>query len=284
MQSQLAYKPTFSCEFFPPADGEGFAQLTQVAERLHAALNLAYLSVTYGAGGSTQARTFAAVETLHQHPVGVAPHLTCIGSTVEGVKSLLEQYRQLGVDRIVALRGDLPSGSPMAGTFRHAVDLVRFIRREYGDAFHIEVAAYPEMHPQAVDFAKDVQHFKEKIEAGANAAITQYFYNADAYFHFVDECEKQQIDVPIVPGIMPITNYRQLRRFSDQCGAEIPRWIQRRLEGFHDDQKQELQEFGVEIVTSLCQRLLEQGCPGLHFYTMNRAAPTLAVWRNLYPA
>ncbi len=283
MQSQLAYKPSFSCEFFPPTEPEGFTQLKQVAARLHSAMDLAYLSVTYGAGGSTQARTLTAVETLHQNPVGIAPHLTCVGSTTEGITALLDKYQTLGVNRIVALRGDLPSGAYAPGKFRHAVDLVRFIREHYGNTFHIEVAAYPETHPQSANFENELRYFKEKISAGADAAITQYFYNAEAYFHFIDECEKFGIDLPIVPGIMPITNYKQLQRFSDLCGAEIPRWLRRRLENFGEDQKQALQDFGTEVVTNLCQRLLEQGCPGLHFYTMNRSGPTLAIWRNLKP-
>jgi methylenetetrahydrofolate reductase (NADPH) len=212
--------------------------------------------------------------------IEAAPHLTCIASTKESIRVLLEHYKSQGIQRIVALRGDLPSGMRVAGEFRYANELVEFIRTETGDHFHIEVAAYPEFHPQAASAERDLINFHRKIQAGANSAITQYFYNIDAYFSFIDSCEKFDIDIPVVPGIMPITNYSQLTRFSDLCGAEIPRWIRKRLEGFGDD-RASLRAFGLDIVTDMCQRLLEQGAPGLHFYTMNRAAPTLTIWDRL---
>jgi len=212
--------------------------------------------------------------------VDTAPHLSCIGSSRGQIRSLLQHYREQGIHRIVALRGDMPSGMRDQGEFRYANELVAFIRAETGTHFHIEVAAYPEFHPQAPNADSDLRNFKRKVEAGANAAITQYFFNADAYFSFVESCERMGVDIPIVPGIMPITNHTQLARFSDACGAEIPRWVRKRLEGFGDDLPS-IRAFGLEVVTRLCSRLLEQGAPGLHFYTMNQAAPTLKIWRNL---
>jgi methylenetetrahydrofolate reductase (NADPH) len=280
MQSQQHYSPIFSCEFFPPHDTEGMAKLRDTREEL-LRLQPAFYSVTYGAGGTTRDRTLATVQEIQQEGrVSAAPHLTCIGSTAVNIRALLDDYRAQGIHRIVALRGDLPSGMRQPGKFQHANELVAFIRAETGDHFHIEVAAYTEFHPQALDARQDLEQFRRKMEAGANSAITQYFYNPDAYFRFIDSCERLSLDVPIVPGIMPITNYKQLARFSDGCGAEIPRWIRKRLESFGED-LESLRAFGLDVVTELCRQLLEQGAPGLHFYTMNRATPTLAIWERL---
>jgi methylenetetrahydrofolate reductase (NADPH) len=280
MNSQQHYPQIFSCEFFPPHDDEGAKKLYRTQQEL-ARLHPAFFSVTYGAGGSTRNRTIETVLAIQLNgEIEAAPHLTCIASTKENIRVLLEHYKNQGIQRIVALRGDLPSGMRVAGEFRYANELVEFIRTETGDHFHIEVAAYPEFHPQAARAERDLINFRHKIQAGANSAITQYFYNIDAYFSFIDSCERLDIDVPIVPGIMPITNYSQLTRFSDLCGAEIPRWIRKRLEGFGDD-RASLRAFGLDVVTDMCQRLLEQGAPGLHFYTMNRAAPTLTIWDRL---
>lgn len=256
------------------------AQLRQTRTEL-LRLRPAFFSVTYGAGGSTRDRTIGTIlEIQHEGAVPAAPHLTCIGSTRENISAILKHYKSQGIRRIVALRGDLPSGTYIPGEFRYANELVAFIRAETGSHFHIEVAAYPELHPQSSSVDQDLLNFRRKVEAGANSAITQYFYNCDAYFNFIDSCEKLDIDLPIVPGIMPITNYKQLVRFSDTCGAEIPRWIRKRLESFGDDLAS-IRAFGLDVVTELCQRLLEQGAPGLHFYTMNRAGPTLAIWDQL---
>ncbi len=279
MESQTRQEKSFSFEFFPPKTAEGAAKLRLVRDRL-GALKPRYFSVTFGAGGSTQQGTTDTVVEIQQAGFEAAPHLSCIGSTREKIREILQNYRNHGIRRIVALRGDMPSGTREAGEFRYANELVAFIREETGDHFHIEVAAYPEFHPQAPNAQTDLLNFKRKVEAGADSAITQYFYNPDAYFRFVEDCEKLGLDLPIVPGIMPITSYTQLARFSDACGAEIPRWIRKRLEGFGDD-RDAIVAFGEEVVTGLCRRLLERGAPGLHFYTMNRAEPTLSIWRNL---
>lgn len=281
MNFQLQHPQIFSCEFFPPHDREGFDKLTKTRAELMR-MRPAFFSVTYGAGGSTRDRTLETIVDIHRHdsPVEAAPHLTCIGSTRENIRAILQHYQSQGIRRIVALRGDMPSGMREPGEFRYANELVEFIRLESGDYFHIEVAAYPEFHPQAPTPERDLEHFRCKIAAGASGAITQYFYNIDAYFSFIDHCERLDIDLPIVPGIMPITNYKQLMRFSDICGAEIPRWIRKRLESFGDDLAS-IRAFGLDVVTDMCQRLLEQGAPGLHFYTMNRAQPTLAIWDRL---
>jgi methylenetetrahydrofolate reductase (NADPH) len=220
------------------------------------------------------------MDIQHDSGIDAAPHLSCIGSTKTNIREILQTYLGKGVRHIVALRGDMPSGMREAGEFRYANELVNFIRAETGDQFHIEVAAYPEFHPQAPSAEKDLANFRRKVEAGADSAMTQYFYNADAYFRFVDSCERMGLSLPIVPGIMPITNYTQLARFSDACGAEIPRWIRKRLEGFGDD-KASIRAFGEDVVTALCRQLLDAGAPGLHFYTMNQAGPTTAIWRNL---
>jgi len=279
MKSQKKYKPMFSIEFFPPKTEEGKIKLRKTREEL-AELNPAYFSVTYGAGGSTQQGTLDAVLEIKKAGNDAAPHLTCIGSTKQGVRELLQTYIDNDIHRIVALRGDMPSGTHDMGELRYANELVEFIRAETGDHFHIEVAAYPEFHPQAKSAKADLENFKRKVDAGANSAITQYFYNVDAYYRFVDDCEKMGLDISIVPGIMPITNYQNLARFSDMCGAEIPRWLRKRLEGFGDDTAS-LRAFGQQVTTQLCEALLEQGAPGLHFYSMNRADPTRAIWREL---
>jgi len=277
MQSQ--HKPTFSIEFFPPKTEEGKIKLRSTREEL-AKLNPTYFSVTYGAGGSTQQGTLDTVLEIKKAGNDAAPHLTCIGSSKQGVRELLQTYIDNDIHRIVALRGDMPSGTHDMGELRYANELVEFIRAETGDHFHIEVAAYPEVHPQAKSAKADLKHFKTKVDAGASSAITQYFYAPDAYYRFIDDCERLGLDLPIVPGIMPITNYKNLARFSDMCGAEIPRWIRKRLEDFGDD-VESLRAFGLDVSTQLCHTLLEQGAPGLHFYCMNQAGPTQAIWREV---
>jgi len=269
----------FSFEFYPPKTEEGEKNLEQVHRDL-AQLNPEFFSVTFGAGGSTRDKTYDTVVKIQKNGVSAAPHLSCVASTKENIREILQKYRVQGISKIVALRGDLPSGMMSAGEFHYANELVEFIRRETGDYFQIQVAAYPEVHPQAQNAQEDFVNFKRKVDAGANAVITQYFYNVDAYFYFVDKCEKAGIDIPIVPGIMPITNYSQLFRFSDMCGADIPRWMRKTLEGFGDD-RAAIVTFGEEVVSNLCQRLLDNGAPGLHFYTMNQSKSTLAIWNNL---
>jgi methylenetetrahydrofolate reductase (NADPH) len=272
--------PVFSFEFFPPKTAEGIAQLESTSQQL-AALGPRFFSVTFGAGGSTRDRTFETVTSIQQKSgIETAPHLSCISSTRENIHDMLNGYIEQGIRHIVALRGDMPSGMVEAGEFRYANELVSFIRETTGSLFHIEIAAYPEYHPQATSPDRDLANFKRKAEAGASSAITQYFYNADAYFSFIDRCTGIGIGIPVVPGIMPITNYHQLARFSDACGAEIPRWIRKRLEVYGED-LESIRAFGEEVVTRLCERLLAHGAPGLHFYTLNRAAPSLAIWNNL---
>ncbi|MBL3590846.1 MAG: methylenetetrahydrofolate reductase [NAD(P)H] [gamma proteobacterium endosymbiont of Lamellibrachia anaximandri] len=272
---------SFSFELFPPKTEKGFENLKTAVNQLNA-LDPEFFSVTYGAGGSTQDRTFASVDWLREQQIETAPHLSCIGSSREEILQILDRYHEQKIRRLVALRGDLPSGAGLGslGDLNYANELVEMIKERYGDHFHIEVAAYPEFHPQANSAKADLKNFKRKVEAGADGAITQYFYNPDAYFCFVEECSDMGIDIPIVPGIMPITNYVQLARFSDACGAEIPRWVRRRLESFGDD-LEGIRAFGAEVVTELCRRLLDGGAPGLHFYTMNQATPTLKIWNNL---
>lgn len=279
MESQQQYPQQFSFEFFPPKTPEGEQKLIAVRDNL-AALKPKYFSVTFGAGGSTQQGTFDTVTGIKEAGFEAAPHVSCIGSTKENILEILQGYKNKGINRIVTLRGDMPSGSHEVGEFRYANELVEFIRTETGNHFHIEVAAYPEFHPQATSAEDDLNNFKRKIDAGANSAITQYFFNPDAYFRFIDDCEDLNINVPIVPGIMPITNYTQLARFSDMCGAEIPRWIRKRLESYGDD-KASIRAFGEDVISEMCHQLLEAGAPGLHFYTMNITAPTLAIWKNL---
>jgi len=279
MESQQQYPQQFSFEFFPPKTSEGAEKLIKVREKL-AVLKPKYFSVTFGAGGSTQQGTFDTVTSIQQAGCNAAPHLSCVGSTKDNIREILKIYMDKGINRIVALRGDMPSGTHDIGEFRFANELVEFIRAETNDHFHIEVAAYPEFHPQAISAEDDLNNFKRKIDAGANSAITQYFFNPDAYFRFVNDCEDLGITIPIVPGIMPITNYTQLARFSDMCGAEIPRWIRKRLEGYGDD-KDSIRAFGEDVISEMCHQLLEAGAPGLHFYTMNVSTPTLAIWENL---
>jgi 5,10-methylenetetrahydrofolate reductase, prokaryotic form len=269
-----------SLEFFPPRDIAAQERLVRAAKQM-LAMHPRYVSVTFGAGGSTREGTAATVATLRNLGCDAAPHLSCIGATRESLRQILQAYQQDGVRRLVALRGDLPSGmGGDAGELRYARDLVQFIRQETGDWFHIEVAAYPEMHPQAGSPSADLEHFVEKVRAGADSAITQYFFNADAYFDFVERVRAKGVDIPVVPGIMPITNYSQLVRFSEMCGAEIPRWIRLRLAEFGDD-KASIRAFGVDVVADLCRRLLEGGAPGLHFYTLNSAEAPLAIWKRL---
>ncbi|MGQ9686525.1 MAG: methylenetetrahydrofolate reductase [NAD(P)H] [Thiobacillaceae bacterium] len=269
----------FSIEFFPPKTPEGVAKLRQTRRQL-AQLKPRFFSVTFGAGGSTRDRTLETVLEIQAEGLQAAPHLSCIGSTRESIRQILETYRAHGIRHIVALRGDLPSGMAEPGEFRYASDLVAFIREETGDWFEIEVAAYPEVHPQARNYREDLLNFKRKVEAGANGAITQYFFNADAYFNFVDDCRALGVSLPIVPGIMPISNYAQLARFSSACGAEIPRWLTKKLESYHDD-TDAIRAFGLDVVTGLCERLLAGGAPGLHFYTLNQAGLTATLWQRL---
>jgi methylenetetrahydrofolate reductase (NADPH) len=273
--------PDFSIEFFPPKTPEGAEKLRVTRAKL-AELQPKYFSVTFGAGGSTQEGTLQTVQEIQAAGHDAAPHLSCVGATRASIRAVLKQYQDSGIRRVVALRGDLPSGYGGAGELRYASDLVEFIRQETGDWFRIEVAAYPEMHPQARSPQDDLQAFARKVGAGADAAITQYFYNADAYFAFVDNVRKLGVTVPIVAGIMPITNYTQLLRFSDMCGAEIPRWVRLKLASFGDDSAS-IKAFGLDVVTSLCEKLLAGGAPGLHFYSMNQAVPTTAIWQRLRP-
>ncbi|HVW63693.1 MAG TPA: methylenetetrahydrofolate reductase [NAD(P)H] [Nitrosospira sp.] len=279
MESQKKFAPTFSFEFFPPQTPEGMEKLRATRRQL-AQLDPKFFSVTFGAGGSTRDRTLETVLEIQAEGHVVAPHLSCIGSTGESIRSMLQKYYDAGIRHIVALRGDLPSGMAQAGEFRYANELVTFIHEEFGDTFHIEVAAYPEYHPQAISPEEDLRNFKRKVDAGADSVITQYFYNADAYFNFIDSCEAIGIDIPIVPGIMPINKFSQLARFSDACGAEVPRWIRKRLEGYGDDSAS-IRAFGLDIVTELCDRLLRAGAPGLHFYTLNSAGLTATIWQRL---
>jgi len=279
MESQKKFPPTFSFELFPPQTPEGVEKLRLTRQQL-ARFNPKFFSVTFGAGGSTRERTLETVLEIQTEGHVVAPHLSCIGSTQQNIRAILEKYYEAGIRHIVALRGDLPSGMAQAGEFRYASELVAFIRQEYESSFHIEVAAYPEYHPQARSAQADFDNFKRKIEMGASSAITQYFYNADAYFHFVELCEAAGLNIPVVPGIMPINKFSQLVRFSDTCGAEIPRWIRKKLEGYGDDSKS-IQAFGLDVVTDLCEQLLQAGAPGLHFYTLNSANLTSAIWQRL---
>ncbi len=272
-------KIPISFEFFPPQTPEGTEKLTAARQRL-AAVKPEFFSVTFGAGGSTQDRTLDIIKQIHAEGRNAAPHLSCVGSTRENIRALLFAYRDMGIKRIVALRGDLPSGMGSIGEFQYANELVSFIRAETGDQFHIEVAAYPEFHPQAKSAREDMLNFKRKMEAGADSAITQYFYNADAYFRFVDETRKLGVTAPIIPGIMPILRFSQLARFSDNCGAEIPRWLRKTMEGYGDD-NESVQSFGLDVVTQLCEKLIAGGAPGLHFYTLNQATASLEILKRL---
>lgn len=280
MESQKHREQKFSFEFFPPKTPEAVGKLQTTQEHL-AKLNPDFFSVTFGAGGSTRERTLETVMDIY-HKTGITgvPHISCIGSSIDEIRDVLKSYMEADIRSVVALRGDLPSGAIGTGPLRFANELVEFIRQETGDYFHIDVAAYPEFHPQAANASKDIENFKRKVDAGANSAITQYFYNPDAYFRFVEDCEKLGINIPVVPGIMPIVTCTQLCRFSEACGAEIPRWILKRLQEFGDD-RIAIREFGIDVTTSLCDTLLRQGAPGLHMYTMNQAAASEAIWRNL---
>ncbi|HQW19106.1 MAG TPA: methylenetetrahydrofolate reductase [NAD(P)H] [Rhodocyclaceae bacterium] len=271
--------PSFSIEFFPPQTVEGVAKLRATRAQL-ALLKPAFFSCTFGAGGSTRDHTLDTVLEIQREGLAAAPHLSCIGSTRENIREMLAQYRAAGIRRIVTLRGDLPAGITEAGEFRYANELVEFIRAETGDWFHIEVAAYPEVHPQALSASADLANFKRKIDAGADSAITQFFFNADAYDHFVEAAQSAGITVPIVPGIMPIASFTKLAHFADNCGAEIPRWLRKRFESYGDD-TESIRAFGLDVVTEMCERLLAGGAPGLHFYALNQAGLTAEIWRRL---
>lgn len=276
----MSAKAIISAEFFPPRDMAGQEKLVRSAEIL-GALNLSYVSMTFGAGGSTRSGTADAVSLLQNLGFDVAPHLSCIGASKADIAEILDDYKAKGIKRIVALRGDLPSGmGVLEGEMRYASDLVQFIREYSGDAFHIEVAAYPEMHPQATSFQDDIDHFVHKAKQGADGAITQYFYSADAYFYFVEQVRKAGVTLPVIPGIMPITNSSQLLRFSTMCGADVPRWVRNRLADFGDD-RAAIREFGLDVVSQLCQNLLDGGAPGLHFYTLNGAEATMKIVNRL---
>ena len=272
--------PMLSCEFFPPRTEAGVEKLQITQKALEKTIQPAYYSVTFGAGGTTRDSTLEIVKLLAEKNVNVAPHISCIGSSKQQIKDLLEQYQSLGIKRLVTLRGDIPDTAESTGELSHANELVSFIRETTADHFTIEVAAYPEYHPESKSPQTDFAHFKNKVAAGANGAITQYFYNIDAYLRFIDNCHKENISIPVTPGIMPITNFTSLSRFSDTCGAEIPRWIRKQLEAYADD-KESLQAFGLDVVSKLCDQLLTQGAPGLHFYTLNQASSTNAIYNNL---
>ena len=276
----MSQTSSVSFEFFPPKTDKGRENLRATRKQL-AALQPEYYSVTFGAGGSTRDRTLEVVREIQSESnIDAAPHLSCIGSTRENISQLLDEYQAAGIHRIVSLRGDMPEGMQDAGEFHYANELIGFIRETTGDHFHIEVAAYPEMHPEASDAASDLRNFRQKVEAGANGAITQYFFNMDAYRYFVDACRKQSIDIPIVPGIMPITNYHQLANFSSICGAEIPRWLEKKLLVYGDD-LESIRSFGIDFISEMCQQLLDEGAPGLHFYTLNKSEASLAICKNL---
>jgi len=279
MQSQKQFKRRFSFEFFPPKTDQGKEKLQNVRNQL-AEVSPDFFSVTFGAGGSTRDRTIETVLNLHSQGISTAPHLSCVGGTRQEIGELLDLYREHGINRIVALRGDMPSGMGAAGELRYANELVEFIREHSGDTFNLEVAAYPEFHPQARNAEEDLKNFARKVQAGANSAITQYFFNADSYFYFIDRLEKMGVTIPVVPGIMPIVNFSNLVRFSDMCGAEIPRWIRKQLEAYGDD-RESIRKFGEEVVTEMCEKLLAAGAPGLHFYTLNQVEPSISIWKNL---
>ena len=279
MQSQKTHPKVFSFEFYPPKTAEGKAKLRETWKQL-AQLKPRFFSCTYGAGGSTREGTLDTVLEIRAAGHEAAPHISCVASSREDIRAQLERYKSHGIRHVVALRGDLPSGLASIGELRYANELVAYIRETTGDWFHIEVACYPEYHPQTRAAGDEIRNFKRKVDAGANAAITQYFFSADPYFRFVDECEAAGIPIPIVPGIMPIANFAQLARFSDACGAEIPRWLRFRLESFRDDSAS-IRALGLDIVTRLCDDLLRAGAPGLHFYTLNQAALSAEIWRRL---
>jgi len=269
-----------SCEFFPPRTEAGVEKLQVVQTTLDNIIQPEYYSVTFGAGGSTRDSTLEMIKLLSAENINVAPHISCMGSTKQQLNDLLSEYKNLGVTRLVTLRGDIPDTGDSIKELEYANELVSFIRENTGDHFTLEVAAYPEYHPESTTPQSDFECFKNKVAAGANGAITQYFYNIDAYFRFIENCQRENISIPITPGIMPITNFSSLTRFSDTCGAEIPRWIRKQLEAYADD-KESLQAFGVDVVSNLCNQLLEQNVPGLHFYTLNQSISTTAIWKNL---
>ncbi|MGC2518486.1 MAG: methylenetetrahydrofolate reductase [NAD(P)H] [Burkholderiales bacterium] len=279
MESQKKYPRSFSFEFFPPKTPEGMEKLRATWKQL-AQLKPKFFSCTYGAGGSTRERTLGTVLEIRDAGYEAAPHISCVGATRADIAATLELYQAKGIRHIVALRGDLPSGAASAGELRHADELVAFIRENTGDHFHVDVACYPEFHPQAKSAQDDLRNFKRKLDAGANSAITQYFFSADSYFRFIDDCEALGIAAPVVPGIMPIGNFSQLARFSDACGAEIPRWLRLRMQSFGDDVAA-IRSLGLDVITELCDRLLSQDAPGLHFYTMNQAGLTSTIWQRL---
>lgn len=270
----------FSCEFFPPRTEAGVEKLQATTQALNDSVKPAFYSVTFGAGGTTRDRTLEIVKILAADGVNVTPHISCIGSSKQQISDLLQEYKSLGVSRLVTLRGDIPESGEGTRELSYANELVAFIRETTGDHFTIEVAAYPEYHPESTSPQSDFEHFKQKVNAGADGAITQYFYNIDAYARFMEKCQSENISIPITPGIMPITNFESLTRFSDACGAEIPRWIRKQLEAYADD-KESLQAFGLDVVSKLCNQLLEQGAPGLHFYTLNQTKATTDIWNNL---
>ncbi|MGE4349267.1 MAG: methylenetetrahydrofolate reductase [NAD(P)H] [Candidatus Berkiella sp.] len=269
-----------SFEYFPPHSKQGLEKLIETSQNLNP-FHPEYYSVTFGAGGSTQERTLeTCLALLETTKTNISPHISCVGTEKESIRTLLNQYKIHQIKHLVVLRGDLPSGMVAMGDFAYANELVSWIRKEYGDYFHIAIACYPEVHPQSFDAKKDFNYFKAKVEAGADEAITQYFYNPDSYFYFVEHCQKENINIPIVPGIMPITNYNQLARFSSICGAEIPRWIRKHLESISDD-PQSIMSFGVDVVTHLCETLIQGGAPGLHFYTLNKSESTVDICNKL---
>lgn len=280
MTSKTGYEKDYSFEFFPPRSPEAEQHLTKTSQDL-AELKPLFFSVTFGAGGTTRAKTRETVIDLKNRTgIESAPHISCVGSTRSSIRRIIQDYQDQGIRRIVALRGDMPSGMMEAGQFRYANELVEFIRAETGDHFHIHVAAYPEMHPQASNIEADLMNFKRKVEAGADDAITQYFYNSESYFRFVDSCRKAGLEIPIIPGVMPIANFFQISRFSEACGADIPRWMRKRFE-YYADNRESVQALGIDVVGTLCQNLLDNGAPGIHFYTMNRSDLVLKIWDRL---
>lgn len=282
MRKQQDHPKHYSFEFYPPKGPKGAKRLSDARKTL-ARLGPGFFSVTFGAGGTTRSGTLeTVVATMEETGIEAAPHLSCIEGTRDSIRGLLEAYRDSGVQRIVALRGDIPEGMDSPGEFSYANELVAFIREEFGDRFHLEVGCYPEVHPETPDPDADIEHFVRKVEAGADSAMTQYFYNADAYFDFVERAEARGVDIPIVPGVMPFPNWPQIEKFSAMCGADIPRWIAQRMAAYHAaDDQDSVRAFGIDVVTALCERLLDAGAPGLHFYALNRSEPTATIWRNL---
>lgn len=282
MKKQQQFPKHYSFEFFPPKGPKGSARLESARSEL-AALGPEFFSVTFGAGGTTQSGTLETVKaTMEATGIPAAPHLSCVEGTRDSIRDMLQSYKDHGVDRIVALRGDIPEGMTSPGEFSYANELVTFIREEFGDTFHLEVGAYPENHPDTPNPDTDIDHFVRKVEAGADSAMTQYFFNADAYFDFVNRAEAKGVDIPIVPGIMPIPNWAQIERFSAGCGADIPRWIARRMAAYHEaDDQESVKAFGIDVVTNLCEQLLDADVPGIHFYALNHAEPVKSIWQNL---